>query len=157
MRLTVPESFVTFNRPGVNRIALGGGQTFSELAMGGTVTWEINSAAGPAGCGLIVRAASDTSYVLAYIDQTGGYGASERSNDTFKPGLFSEDPALAGGSSHHLLVIASGTTLRYYINGRYAGTLDITADSGGVAVAAVNFEPATTSCTFNDTWLWNWD
>lgn len=156
MRLTVPESFVTFNRPGVNRIALAGGQAFSALAMGTTVTWDINTAAGPAGCGLVVRAASDTRYVLAYLDQTGGYGVSEYSDGAFEPGIFGENPALTG-SSHHLLVIASGTALRYYVNGRYAGTLTVTAEGGGVAVAAVNFEPAATSCTFSDTWLWSWD
>lgn len=156
MRLTVPESFVTFSRPGVNRIALAGGQTFGELAMGAVVDWQIDGAAGPAGCGLIVRATSDTRYILAYLDQTGGYGVSERSDDTFAPGIFGEGPALTG-SSHHLLVIASGPAVRYFINGRYAGTLDVTSENGGVAVAAVNFEPATTSCTFRDTWLWSWD
>ena len=155
MRLTVPESFVTFTRPGVNRIALGGGQVFSELAMGAVVEWDISSAAGPAGCGLVVRAADDTRYVLAYLDQTGGFGASQRSGSAFEPGIFGENPALTG-SSHHLLVIASGAALRYYVNGRYAGTLDIAADGGGVAVAAVNFEPAATSCTFRDAWVWAW-
>jgi len=156
MRLTVPESFVTFNRPGVNRIALASGQSFRGLAVGTTFEWQISSAAGPAGCGLIVRAAGDTRYVLAYLDQTGGYGVSERSGDEFAPGIFGEQPGLSG-STHHLLLIASGPLLRYYVNGGYAGALEISVESGGLAVAAVNFEPSNTSCTFRDTWLWSWD
>ncbi|MGQ9889455.1 MAG: PPC domain-containing protein [Aggregatilineales bacterium] len=156
MRLTVLESFVTFSRPGVNRIALASGQSFRGLAIGTTFEWQIGGAAGPAGCGLVVRAADDTRYVLAYLDQTGGYGASERSGDKFAPGIFGEQPGLSG-STHHLLLIASGPLLRYYVNGRYAGALEISVESGGLAVAAVNFEPANTSCTFRDTWLWSWD
>ena len=155
MRLQVPESFVTFNRPGVNRISLGGGQTFSSLAMASLVEWEI-AGSGLVGCGLVVRGASDTRFTLAYLDQTGGFGVSERQDETFAPGLFGTDTTLTG-TTHHLLVIVDGAALRYYVDGRYAGSVDIDATMGSVAGAVVNFETATTSCTFRDTWLWSWD
>lgn len=156
MRLTVPESFVTFSRSGVNRIALASGQSFRGLAVGTTLEWQISRAAGPAGCGLVVRAADEARYVLAYLDQTGGYGVSERNGNTFRPGIFGEQAGLTG-STHHLLVIVNGSLLRYYVNGRYAGALEVAVEGGGLAVAAVNFEPADTSCSFRDTWLWSWD
>jgi hypothetical protein len=155
MGLIVPESFLTYNRPGVNELPLGGNQTYRTFALGTTVTWEIATPTLPAGCGLLLRSAGDGNYLLAYLERTGGYGLSQRRGDQFEPGIFGEMPE-PGSGPHRLLVIAGETQVIYYINGRLAGTLESDAVSGAVGNAVINFEATTTSCQFSDTWVWAW-
>jgi hypothetical protein len=155
MALTVNESFVESRRPGVERLMLGRGETYQNFALGTTVTWQA-SAAGMSGCGMILRATDETHYTLAYLDQLGGYGLSPRDGDTFAPGIFGTLPELPAGG-HHLLVIARGDTLYYYLNGLFKGSLENPEVDGAVGDAVVNFEPISTSCTFTETWLWRWD
>lgn len=154
MRLTIPESFVNSNQPGVNEILLGGSQQFENFAIGTTVSWE-TQALGQTGCGLLLRAANDSDYTLAYLDQTGGYGISRRQGETFAPGIFAENPALTG-NSHHMLVIANEDQLYYYIDGKYAGAVEDVVREGLIGNAVVNFEPISTACQFTNTWLWQW-
>ncbi len=154
MRMTIPESFVNSNQPGVNEILLGGSQQFENFAIGTTVSWEAQ-APGQTGCGLLLRAASDSDYTLAYLDQTGGYGLSRRQGETFSTGLFAENPAMTG-NSHHLLVIANEDQLYYYVDGQYVGVVEDAVREGQIGNAVVNFEPITTACQFTDTWLWQW-
>jgi hypothetical protein len=156
MGLVVPESFVTYNRPGVNILPLGGSQTYSTFALGTTVTWEIATPDLPAGCGLILRTKGETDYLLAYFDQNGAYGLSQRQGDHFEPGIFGEGLTVSAGPQR-LLVIANETQLLYYINGQLVGTLESPATEGGIGNAAVNFELTTTSCQFSDTWVWAWE
>ncbi len=155
--LLVPESFVTFNRPGVNTLLLGGAdQTFRNFALGTTLSWETSAPNLPAGCGLLLRAADENDYLLAYVDQTGASGLSARQADQFAPGIFSEDAAV-DGASHRLLIIANDDRLLYYVDGQLAGTLDDPAAVGRVGNAVVNFETVTTSCQFTETWVWAWN
>lgn len=154
MALTVNESFVESRRPGVERLMLGRGVTYQNFAIGATVSWQ--AAEGITGCGLVVRGVDDTHFTLAYLDQNGGYGLSQRTDDAFAPGIFGESPQFAAGT-HHLLLIARGNIMYYYVDGLYKGTLENTAVEGTIGEAVVNFEPISTSCTFTDTWLWRWD
>lgn len=156
MRLTVGESFVTLNRPGVSTILLGSGETFENFAISTTISWQIQSTAEPVGCGLVLGASGEDNYTLAYIDQTGGYGVSNRSGDTFEPGIFGENPTLAATNTHNLLLVSYDNQLHYYVDGRLVGSLDNLTVSGEIGNAAINFEPASTSCQFNNTWLWAW-
>ena len=156
MGLIVPESFITYNRPGVNDLPLGGDQTFENFALGTTVTWEIAERDLPVGCGLLLGRADATHYWLAYLDQTGAYGLSQRVDDRFEPGIFGAGLNLETGL-FRLLVIASGEQLLYYVNGQLVGTLETPPAAGGVGNAVINFEPTTTSCQFTDTWVWTWD
>ena len=133
---------------------LGRGVTYQNFAIGATVAWQ--AAAGTTGCGLILRATDDSRYTLAYIDQMGGYGLSQRTDDSFAPGIFGETANFEAGS-HHLLVIARRDILYYYVDGQYKGTLENSAIDGMIGEAVVNFEPISTSCTFTETWLWRWD
>jgi hypothetical protein len=155
LSLTIQQSSASLNRPGINEILLGGGQTFRNQAVGTSVSWQ-SQQDGAVGCGLILRAQDRTHYTLAYIDQTGGYGISRRADDTFEPGLHGQNPALAGLTSHHLLIIADEDTLHYYINGELAGSTQTPAVEGALGSATVNFEPIPTTCQFTDTWLWSW-
>jgi len=155
MALTVNESFVESRRPGVERQMLGRGMIYRNFVIGTTVMWQA-AAPGTTGCGLVLRATDETNYTLAYLDQSGGYGLSQRINDSFEPGIFGTIEGLEAGT-HHLLVIARGDILYYYVDGQYTGTLENSAVDGTVGEAVVNFEPISTSCTFTETWLWRWD
>ena len=145
--LIVPESFVTYNRPGVNHIRLGGDQEFEHFALGASVTWEIATPALPAGCGLTLDVTGENDYMLAYFDQTGAAGLSQREGDTFEAGVFQEGFDATTGL-YRLLVIADDDRLLYYVNGQLVGTLARANAGGGVGNATVNFEPTTTSCQF---------
>lgn len=151
--LNLPESFSQYTRPGVNLLALASGLTFRDFALGTTVyTDSVTGALG--GCGLILRMTEPTRYLLAYIDGQGGYGLSERDDGAFAPGLYAESANWNPTAGHHLLVVAVGPELHYYVDGNYVGSLETELESGGVGNAVVNFETADTSCRFQNTWLW---
>jgi hypothetical protein len=154
MVLTVPEVTAEYARPGINRVMVGRGTTYTNFALGATL--DINASRnGLAGCGLIVRSTGEEDYTMAFIDQMGGYGMSKRTGSEFEPGLFGENRVWAG-RNHHLLMIADANTLYYYIDGRIAGTLDNPPQSGEVGTAVVNYESINTSCRFTNLWLWRW-
>lgn len=155
MALTVNESFVESRLPGVQQIPLARGEAYLDFAIGTTINWQA-LAAGMTGCGLVMRAADETNFMLAYLDQTGGYGVSQREGDSYTSGIFGELADMSSGS-HHLLVIARGDELIYYVDGRYSGVLRSEATAGGIGNAVINFEPISTSCQFTNTWLWRWD
>lgn len=156
MALTVPEASINYVRPGVNRLMLGQGTQFGDFAYGGTV--RINQLTpGQTGCGLVMRYNSDTDYALAWLDGQGAYGLSQRDGDEFAPGLYGEKPALDPAASHQLLVIASGPTLYFYVDGMSAGQLETTLTEGQVGAAVVNFEGLETTCSFSNLWLWRWE
>lgn len=150
--LTVPESFGQRLNPGVNRLILGRGTTFGDLVISTELTWQ-TTGPGVVGCGLVFGSVSDTTYNLAYLDQTGGYGLSARVGDTFSPGIFGVNPDWTEGSQR-LIVVRRGDTVHYYINQRHVGTLSLPAATGEIGVAVVNYETIDTTCRFNDTWVW---
>lgn len=156
MSLTVPEGSVEYARPGVQRLMLGRGVTYTDFALGATV--EIRpSRSGPVGCGLVFRFADETDYTIAFLDATGGYGVSQRQGEDFLPGLFGESESYAGGGTHHLLVIADENTVYFYVDGNYAGTFENEPQEGQVGAAVVNFEGIDNACVYSDLWLWEWD
>ncbi|PJF40231.1 MAG: hypothetical protein CUN54_06080 [Phototrophicales bacterium] len=153
--LTVPESFIESINPGVREIPLGNGVTASKFVMATDFSWRI-SGDSPAGCGLIFRAIDDTDFSLAYLDQTGTYGISRRHDEAFSSDLFGQLPT-AQTSSHHLLVIATGSVVHYYIDGQFVGSANDELVEGTVGNAVINFESVSTSCQFADTWVLRWD
>jgi hypothetical protein len=156
MSLTVPESSVEYARPGVQRLMLGRGVTYTNFTMGATV--ELRPALSrPVGCGLVFRFADETDYTLAFLDAMGGYGVSLRQGENFMPGLFGENAEFAGGGTHHLLIIADETTVYYYVDGQYVGFYENPPQEGQVGTAVVNFEGIDNACRFTDLWLWEWD
>jgi hypothetical protein len=155
MALMVDESFGQTVRAGVNRFPLGRGLTFTNFAYAATVTIQPTSV-GTTGCGLVFRDISDTDYTVAYIDQTGGYGLSQRVDDLFQAGIYGQNTAVGEGS-HILLVIANDDILYYYIDGLHVGSLELPSLEGSIGNAVVNFDTIDTTCQFNNTWLWRWD
>lgn len=156
MALTLPESSVQFARPGINRLMLGRGTNYTNFALGGIVDMQGGLASAAAGCGLVFRYVDETNYTLAFIDQTGGYGISQREGENFLPGLFGERQEIGQGR-HHLLIIANGNTLYYYVDRRFVGTLENAPQEGQVGIAVVNFEGITTTCSYSNLWLWEWN
>ncbi|MBA3874312.1 MAG: hypothetical protein H0X30_34715, partial [Anaerolineae bacterium] len=155
LSLNVPESFIESAKPGVDRVPLARGATYTDLAIGTTVSWDAASE-GLTGCGLVLQSIDDTNYTLAYVDHSGAYGVSQRKNDHFDPGIYAENPT-TGGNKHSLVVILQKDQLLYYVDGLYGGSMAYTATEGGVGNAVVNFDPIRTSCKFTDTWVWNWN
>lgn len=155
MAFIIETSFAEYANDGVTRFTLARENTFTDFALGTTVTWR-SAAAGITGCGLVLRDTGSTEYTLAFVDQTGGYGLSRRIGEIFEPGLFGE--GLTGGTGPYtLLVIAQGEQLLYYANGDYMGRLENPAVAGTVGIAVVNYEAINTSCNFRNTWLWRWN
>ncbi|MEP7291205.1 MAG: PPC domain-containing protein [Chloroflexota bacterium] len=155
MTLTIPEASVQYARPGVNRVMLARGSRYTNFALGAVV--DLSAAApGPAGCGVVFRFASETDYTLAYLNQEGEYGVSERDGDVFSAGLYGTNSSIGAGQ-HHLLLIASGDTVYYYVDRHLVGSLENTAQEGEIGIAVVNFELNSTTCSYSNLWLWQWD
>jgi hypothetical protein len=154
MALTIPESSVQYAQPGINRFMLGRGTRFTNFALGALVS--LNAAIrGPAGCGVVFRFANETDYTLAYFNQDGEYGLSERDGDTFRPGVYGVELGMSTGQ-HHILIVASGDTVYYYLDRRLVGSVENSAQEGEVGIAVVNFEGNSTSCSYSNLWLWRW-
>ncbi len=156
MSLTLPESSVQFAGPGINRLMVGRGTNYTNFALGGLVNMQGGTSTGDVGCGIIFRFIDETNYTLAYIDQQGGYGISQRDGEDFLPGLYGTLDGLAQGQ-HHLLIIADENTLYFYVDRQYVGTVENTPQDGQVGIAVVNFEGLNTSCSYSNLWLWEWD
>lgn len=153
---TLEESFNDYASAGVNIFRLASQYMFTNMAFSATA--RIDSVTeGSAGCGLYFRAANDRAYTLAYLNRLGEYGVSQRLDDVFNPGLYGQNSDWAGEEARHLLIIANGNTLRYYVEGQYVGLLENPAIEGGIGNAVVNFEPISTTCRFTNLWLWRWN
>jgi hypothetical protein len=152
--LTIDESTARDVDPGVSRFILGRGQTYENFVLGSLITLQASSD-GLGGCGLVVRNEDDTHYTVAYIDRMGSYGLAQRNGEAFRAGIFGDGLA-QNTNSHHLLVIASGDTMYYYVDGVYRGALDNPAVAGEIGNAVVNFDPIDTTCQFQNMWLWRW-
>lgn len=157
LRFEVPQSFVDSTRPGVIFQPLASDSTFTSFMMGTTVNIVQNARPDLAGCGLVFRYVSETSYMIAYMDTVGGYGISPRAGNQFQPGLFNENPELFTDEDNSLLLVVLSDMLYFYVNGQFVGMLDIPAQEGGVGNALLNYESVSTTCQFSDTWLWSLD
>jgi hypothetical protein len=156
LAFTIAESFNDFAFAGISSFGLARDSMFTNFAFSAVV--RIDSVTeGAAGCGLYFRAADESHYTLAYLNRLGEYGLSERAGDTFSPGLYGQNPAWIGEDPRHLLIIANAHTLHYYIDGRYVGAVESSPAAGAIGNAVVNFEPVSTTCRFNNLWLWHWN
>ena len=156
MMLTVPEASVSGIRPGVNTLLLGQATEFADFAYGGTVRIQ-QASAGATGCGLVVRSESDDSYALAWLDAQGAFGLSPRNGEEFEAGLYGQLSGFRVDELHHLLVIASGPILDFYVDGVSAGRLEVPLTQGQVGTAVATFEGIDTTCQFSNLWLWQWE
>ena len=154
LAFNVPQSSVQSASAGVSQIGLATDSTFSNLVMSTEVTLP-PAPSNLSGCGIYLRAGEGERYLLAYLDQTGAYGLSERQGEAFLPGVFGQID-VSTGSTRQLIVVARGDVVFLYVDGRYVGQVQTALQAGGVGNAAVNFEPGATTCSFTNTWLWAW-
>jgi hypothetical protein len=152
IELTVDESFVESARAGVSALPLGRGARYTRFVMAATISGQAGYVDAPTGCGLIMRSTAPDAYWLAYVNQNGTFGLSQRTGSVFAPGLYG---SLSDGrnGSHHLLLIVGDDTLHYYIDGRHQGALPVAAEEGEIGLAAINYEPVTVSCSVRDVWV----
>lgn len=155
LALSVPESTTQSIDVGVSKLALGRGVTFENFVFGGEVSIQSNDNTLPSACGLFLRSATDDDYILAYLEQNGNFGLTERQGDTFSSGLYNDQQQFNEGE-HQLLIIANQNILHYYIDGQYVGQIESTLTAGTIGNAVVNFEPNTTFCNYQNTWIWSW-
>ncbi|MBK8026417.1 MAG: hypothetical protein IPK19_34775 [Chloroflexi bacterium] len=155
MTLNVPESSVQYNRAGINLLGIGRGARFRNFALGVTTSLSADNS-GFAGCGIAFRVVDDTHYTMAFFSQEGEFGISRRDGDTFAPGLAGvlSNP---DATRRHLLIVASDTRLVFYVDGQLAGTQEDEPVDGTLSIAAVNFEPNSTTCLYEDLWIWSWE
>lgn len=155
LNLTIPESSAQNLQDGVSRFNLARGQQYADFVMAAHVSWQ-SASDGVNGCGLAVRdSINDPIYGLVYVDNTGAVSITQRIDDAYEQTIFRDDLPISG-TNHHLLVVALGTELHYYVNGHYVGTIQNELPAGGVSEAVVNYTPANTSCEYRNLWLWRW-
>lgn len=151
----IGESFAQFVQPGVSRFPLIQNPAYKRLAIGATITIESAQDA-LVGCGITIHDVSDEEYLLAYVDNSGGYGLSHFADNIFEPGLFGEHIETQSDQVD-LLLIAESDVAYYFVDHQFAGSLPLPTTSGQINNAVVNFDPSDTTCTFRDVWLWSWD
>lgn len=151
----IESGFAEYGSEGVTRFPLVRGASYTNFALGTTVSWD-SVQQGMTGCGLVFRDTAERDYTLAFVDQTGGYGVSRRVGDIFEPGIFGEGLALSSGP-YNLLVIAHDATVIYYVDGVYRGIMDNPSTAGEVGIAVVNYAAVYTACDFRNTWIWSWE
>lgn len=151
--LSIEESFVQLGTVGVSRFPLASGQSFDEFLFGATINWSTRPT--PLnGCGLVIQdqGNSDT-YLLTYLDSQGGVGMAQRNGEEYSANLFWDSRDL-GSPPYRTLAIVREEGVLLYVNGVLAGQMETSAVEGGIGIAAINFEPTTTECQFDDIWLW---
>ena len=155
IRLYLPESFVQRVNPGVSRLPVASNFVFEQFAMGAWVT-STGRANSNGGCGIYFHFNNEENYTLAYMTRSGDAGVSRRSAAGFDPGIYSQRPPPAG-EAQYLLAIVTDEVIHLYADQEYIGSMDHQPRTGGIGIAAVNFEEVNTSCSFKDLWLLNFE
>lgn len=151
--LNLPESFVQLGSVGTSRFPLASGQDFTDFLFGATINWPAQPAT-LNGCGLVVQDQGEAdTYLLAYLDSQGGVGLSQRTGEEYSTSLFWDDREI-GSPPYRTLLIVQEAGVLFYVNGMLIGTMETGAIAGGIGIAAINFEPTSTECQFEDIWLW---
>ena len=154
--LSFEEINVRDNRIGVRHFPIGLGLTYTDFVVGAMVQLD-PFADTESGCGLSLRKTSDTDYVFAFIDQTGAFGISQSVDDAFQPGVYVESDEDLSEDPHQMTIIAIDDTVHMYLDGQYAGMIEMRAVSGEISNAIVNFERVDSLCTFFNTYVWSLD
>ena len=155
VKFTTPQISIRDIKPGVSRFPVASGVEFTEFVLGGALSWE-SIGEGNGGCGIAFNDVSDTNYTIAYVNQAGEYGVSQRDGDSFHEGIFGET-LTSDKTSYTLLVIVYDDTIEYFIDNKHVGTMPYAPQSGEISTAVVNFDGVDTTCIFDNLWLWSLD
>jgi hypothetical protein len=158
--------FFNSKEPCVNKNpSLADEQVFTNFAMQISIEW--TSSSGLAGCGLILRAEDDLDngeqyrfYTLRlsgaplwdvelwnYSDFQSSTTGGTRQNQAIK---------LEDDSVNRYTLVAQGTTLTIYANGKRLGAATLKASRNEGRIGAFTFqESGVTTCTISDGWIYN--
>jgi hypothetical protein len=155
IKLAVAESSIRRARAGISRFDIASDFGFAQFALGASLTVDVRSD-NNGGCGLFFHFHDDDNYTLAYVTSQGDYGLSRRTQTGFEPGIYGNRGA-ASTAEHYLLAIVTDEVIHYYVDEQYAGSLDSVPSTGGVGIAAVNYDEVEVGCQFDDLWLLSLD
>jgi hypothetical protein len=151
----IGESFVQNISAGISRFPVGS-QRATNFVVGADVSWQ-QTGDTLNGCGLVLRdVGQEDVYLLVYVDSAGGYGISARENDQFVANYFNTQLDL-GQPPYRLVVIADAGRVHYYINGQHVHSLAYAVRDGDIGQAIINYQEMSTTCQYNNLWLWRLD
>jgi hypothetical protein len=151
--LDLSETTASFNGAGVNVFPIARGTTFTNFVYSAQVSVSTNRQ-GVGGCGIVARE-NDGNYVMAFADNVGGYGLSQRVGDEFLQSNFNQFPSPT--VQVWLLMIGRGDKVLLYVDGRYFASITVPEEVGNIGSAVVNYDPQETSCRFRNVWVWRWN
>jgi len=144
-------------------IPLSAGKTFSDFIIYTEITWD--STSGLAVCGLTFRAAADFNqgeqYNLEFLRLSGlpawgvefwNYGKYEYTASGKR--LTNSAIDQKAGSTNRYLVIVQDKSFTSYVNDKKLGIANITRRSNGEIAFFAYHESGTTTCTYDNTWVW---
>ncbi|MEP7285660.1 MAG: hypothetical protein ABI947_07830 [Chloroflexota bacterium] len=153
------KAFVTNNTAGgIAYQPLAESLNFTDLVYSADVTWEASN--DNVACALELRAADDNNFTIVYFDRKGGYGVRQVSEkDGVTVSLYNLSDAIVKDNLgiNRLTIIAVGNNLIAYINGILIANLTVKQTSGGVRIAAYNYQRASSICQFTNLWLRSFD
>jgi hypothetical protein len=150
MVLDLAETTAFFSNDGISVVPLARGSQFENFVYSAVVASQSISD-GLAGCGITARQ-NKNEYVLAYADNSGGYGLAIRDTNAFTTSYFGQYdmPQV----QYWLLMIANGNRISLYVDGKYITQIEHSAPTGGVGNAVLNYVRLDTNCRFRNVWLW---
>ncbi len=150
---------MTNNTPGGIVVqSVAGGLSFTDLVYSSDVTWESSNE--NIACGLELRAADDNNFTIVYFDRKGGYGIRQVSQqDGVTVSIYNLSDAINKKNldTNRVTIIAIGNSFIVYINGALIANLNVKQTSGGVRIAAYNYQRASSTCQFTNLWLRSFD
>jgi hypothetical protein len=153
------KAFVSNNTAlGISYQPLAESLSFSDLVYSADVTWESSNE--NTACALEVRAADDNNFTIVYWDRKGGYGirqTSEKDGVTVSQYNITEAILKDNKATNRVTIIAIGNNLIVYINGVMLINVNVKQTTGGVRIAAYNYQRATNFCQFTNLWLRSFD
>jgi hypothetical protein len=153
MTLTLDETTTLFNSDGVDIVPIARGNTFTNLVYSSVISVQTGQQ-GVGGCGIIARN-TESSYVMAYADNVGGYGLSAFANNGFEVSNFNQysEPV----AQMWLLMLVLNERVYLYVDGVLFTHIEHTPVEGGVAQSTVNYAIQQTNCRFRNVWIWEWE
>ncbi len=152
----IEDSFLETSTGGASRLVLVETSRFANFAMGTTIIGT-GDQAGLFACGLLFKNQAETEYAVAFVDSAGGHGISQRNGETFSEGIFGINDAWNLDEAIDLVVVVLDDIALLYVNQQYIGQSRVGEGLGQVGNVALNYTGTSTTCEFNDTWVWSLD
>jgi len=153
------KAFVTNNGAvGIQFQPLAESKSFADVVYSADITWESSNE--NIACAMELRAADDNNFTIVYVDRKGGYGIRQLSSQEGTPiALYylSDTINKTNKATNRVTIIAIGNSLIVYVNGVLVANLSVKQTTGGVRIAAYNYQQASSICQFTNLWLRSFD